>query len=229
MMKNGIGNDQSIYIYMYKYLCNLILFYRTRANIMEGAENTHGCKKQEAKDENGEPIYKAVELYAENATIWMKDFVSAFDKMQQNGYDKNDLIVSNSNPWSHRCCIQTGINLIGTDSMKKEKAVFYKSRAYDVVKGKGHEAAKSAIACQNFCQSQPECLSFLYRTQNGKSKAACRLRKETGDYLKHDDGTPADYFQGTQNAHNFMVGPKECPEEERECDMFESITFDVAA
>ena len=83
---------------MYKYLCNLILFYRTRANIMEGAENTHGCKKQEAKDENGEPIYKAVELYAENATIWMKDFVSAFDKMQQNGYDKNDLIVSNSNP-----------------------------------------------------------------------------------------------------------------------------------
>ena len=190
---------------------------------MEGVQNTHGCEKQRAKDETGKPIYKAVELYAEKPEKWMKDFVNAFDKMQQNGYNENELKGSDNNLWTHRCCIQTGINLMGGD-----KAQFYKNKYYDAVEESGHVEAKSALACQNFCQSEPECGSFVYRTQNGKSKASCKLRKNT-DYLKNDDDTPADYFQrDIQNAHNFIVGPKECPEELSDCDMFD-ISFNVAA
>ena len=194
---------------------------------MEGAENTHGCKKQKAKDENGVPIYKAVELYAKkaNAKLWMKDFVNAFDKMQQNGYDKNDLTVSKSNPWSHRCCIQTGININGVGFKSLDE------KRYNATGGNGDEEAKSPLACQKYCQSQPECGSFLYRTQNGNEKAACKLRAKSDvyDYLKKDDGNPADYFQkNTQKAHNFMVGPKKCRGKDKDCDMFDNV-FNVAA
>ena len=191
---------------------------------MEGVQNTHRCEKQRAKDETGKPIYKAVELYAEKPEKWMKDFVNAFDKMQQNGYNKNELKGSVNNLWTHRCCIQTGINLMGGD-----KAEFYKQKFFDAVEGTGNVEAKSALACQSFCQNEPECGSFMYRTQNGKgSKAACKLRKTT-DYLKNDDDTPADYFQrDIQNAHKFIVGPKQCPEELSDCDMFD-ISFNVAA
>ena len=51
-------------------------------------------------DENGKPIHEAVTLYANNATIWIKDFVNAFDKMQQNGYD--NLMVGPNDFWRHR-------------------------------------------------------------------------------------------------------------------------------
>ena len=46
---------------------------------------THGCPLQDHPDENGEPIHKAVELYANDGDVWIKDFVLAYDKMQQNG------------------------------------------------------------------------------------------------------------------------------------------------
>ena len=190
---------------------------------MEGVENTHGCQKQKARDEKGKPIYKAVELYADNPQIWMKDFVDAFAKMQRNGYQDDELHLSVNTLWTHRCCIQTGINLIGG-----EKAAFYKQRFYDAVNQSGDEEAKSALACQQYCQNKTDCGSFMYRAQNGKTKAACKLR-HTSDYLNQDDGTPADYFQrSTQNAHGYMVGPKVCEEGRRNCDMFGN-TFIVTA
>ena len=60
------------------------------------------CAKQnETKDEFGEPISDAVELYAENGTRWMKDFVDAYTKMYQNGWP--NLVDGPNNFWTHKC------------------------------------------------------------------------------------------------------------------------------
>ena len=62
--------------------------------------NTCG-KQNEFKDEFGEPISDAVELYAENGTHWMKDFVDAYTKMYQNGWP--NLVDGPNNFWTHKC------------------------------------------------------------------------------------------------------------------------------
>ena len=62
--------------------------------------NTCG-KQNEFKDEFGEPISGAVELYAENGTRWMNDFVDAYTKMYQNGWP--NLVNGPNNFWTHKC------------------------------------------------------------------------------------------------------------------------------
>lgn len=59
------------------------------------------CPKQDLLDEHGIPLYDAVVMYGENATLWMHDFVEAYIKMQQNGWTK--LTQGPSKFWSHKC------------------------------------------------------------------------------------------------------------------------------
>ena len=63
-------------------------------------EEYHDCGKQKFIDETGEPISNAVELYANNAAIWIEDLINSLDKMQQNGYD--ELVVAPNSFWNHR-------------------------------------------------------------------------------------------------------------------------------
>ena len=71
-----------------------------------GEPGTHGCPLQDHPDEYGEPMHKGVKLYADDGDLWIKDFVLAFDKMQQNGYlDKQgnlDLVLGPDNFWSNK-------------------------------------------------------------------------------------------------------------------------------
>ena len=62
------------------------------------------CPKQDDKsmdDEDGNPIWKAVEEYAEDQPQWMRDFVQAWDKFSRNGYKEGDLVQGPSNIWKH--------------------------------------------------------------------------------------------------------------------------------
>ena len=44
------------------------------------------CPKQDSDDGTGQELWKTVEEYADDQELWINDFVSAFEKMQANGY-----------------------------------------------------------------------------------------------------------------------------------------------
>ena len=57
------------------------------------------CGKEEYAPE-GEPLYKIVESQADSNEVMMTDFVPAFEKMIENGYDsESELHVAPTNSW----------------------------------------------------------------------------------------------------------------------------------
>ena len=44
------------------------------------------CPKQDADDGTGQELWQPVEEFADDQESWMKEFVSALEKMQGNGY-----------------------------------------------------------------------------------------------------------------------------------------------
>ena len=70
---------------------------QNKEDILGGEPGVHGCDLQDYPDEYGKPMHEAVKLYAEDGDLWIKDFVLAFDKMQQNG--NTDLVLGPNNFW----------------------------------------------------------------------------------------------------------------------------------
>ena len=60
-----------------------------------------GCPKQDLDDGYGKPIWKAVELYADNQPKWINDFVTVWEKMSMNGYKASDLEQGPRKWWKH--------------------------------------------------------------------------------------------------------------------------------
>ena len=73
------------------------------------------CPEQDLLDEHGVPLSQVVVNYAEDDRLWMKDFVEAYIKMQQNGWtDNNGISALNPGPsnfWTHKCCILRGAKI----------------------------------------------------------------------------------------------------------------------
>jgi len=60
------------------------------------------CEKQNYAPE-GEPLHEIVEEFADDQGAWFKDFLTAFDKMSNNGYEDGDLTEGPSN-WIGATC-----------------------------------------------------------------------------------------------------------------------------
>ena len=85
------------------------------------------------EDENGQEMHKSVEEYASNQELWVNDFLSAWAKMQQNGYEK--LEDGPIGYWSHKCCFYREIAFSGNDLEDGE---------FDEI--------PDAVECQKMCQ-----------------------------------------------------------------------------
>ena len=85
------------------------------------------------EDENGQEMHKSVEEYAGNQELWVNDFLSAWAKMQQNGYEK--LEDGPIGYWSHKCCFYREIAFSGNDLEDGE---------FDEI--------PDAVECQKMCQ-----------------------------------------------------------------------------
>ena len=48
------------------------------------------CPMQDADDGTGQEMWETVEEYADSNEVWIAEFVTAFDKLQNNGYDGLD-------------------------------------------------------------------------------------------------------------------------------------------
>merc|ERR1712060_723774 len=52
----------------------------------------HGCYLNMRREpESDEPVSSYFKTYAKNQTIWVEDFIPAFEKMSENGYENSDL------------------------------------------------------------------------------------------------------------------------------------------
>jgi len=60
------------------------------------------CEKNSYAPE-GEPLHQIVEEFADNQEAWFKDFLTAFDKMSNNGYADGELVEGPSN-WIGASC-----------------------------------------------------------------------------------------------------------------------------
>ena len=55
------------------------------------SDEPHGCPLNDAKDEQGLVMHEIVELFANNQQLWINEFIEAFEKMQENGYESGKL------------------------------------------------------------------------------------------------------------------------------------------
>ena len=51
----------------------------------------HGCPLNDARDENRMAMHEIVELFANNQQLWIDEFLTVFEKMQENGYGSESL------------------------------------------------------------------------------------------------------------------------------------------
>ena len=51
----------------------------------------HGCPVNDARDENRMAMHEIVELFANNQQLWIDEFLTVFEKMQENGYGSESL------------------------------------------------------------------------------------------------------------------------------------------
>ena len=122
------------------------------------------------KDENNQEMYKSVEEYASNQELWIDDFLRAWSKMQNNGYDK--LEDGPIGYWSHRCCFFREISFSGNDL---ENGDFFE--------------ISDALECQKMCQETEKCQWFSYQTEHKR----CMLKSSRPTNISNG---PLDEFSG---------------------------------
>lgn len=117
------------------------------------------CPKQTMKeglDSKGEPagkeIWQTVEEYADDIHVWLKDFVSTWKKMSQNG--NQNLIEGPKNLFTSRCCLHSEIK--------------YEASGSKILKSMKKD---NTLACQKACRFQSGCRWFTYNTVTN----ACKL------------------------------------------------------
>ena len=52
------------------------------------------------KDGHSQPMYKTVELYANNQQKWLGDFAGAWEIMSNNGYANDELVQGPNDFWT---------------------------------------------------------------------------------------------------------------------------------
>ena len=76
---------------------------RWLANRQRNSGVPHGCPLNDAMDKSGLKMYEIVQLFAEDIQVWINEFVSVFQKMQENGYVTGSLASAPSNWQGLRC------------------------------------------------------------------------------------------------------------------------------
>ena len=66
------------------------------------SNSPHGCPLNEDPADGELKMHDVVELYADNNQIFIDDFTAVFEKMLENGYQKEDLISSPTG-WMGKC------------------------------------------------------------------------------------------------------------------------------
>ena len=112
---------------------------------------------EDMEDENGQEMHKSVEEYAGNQELWVNDFLSAWAKMQQNGYEK--LEDGPIGYWSHKCCFDREIAFSGNDLEDGE---------FDEI--------PDAVECQKMCQETEGPSMSILNNSNLSQVPDMRLR-----------------------------------------------------
>lgn len=63
----------------------------------------HGCPLNDAMDISGMKMHEIVELFAADQQTWINEFVTVYQKMQENGYSSGALSAS-PNGWQGLMC-----------------------------------------------------------------------------------------------------------------------------
>ena len=103
------------------------------------------CPKQDIKDGKRKPLWKRVEIYADNQEKWIKDFGISFLQMQTNGYNvTNDLVGGPDQFWRFPCCIKTMTTFSGSGNIKRLSNI------------------KTVLECHAACQDLEACIEYGY-------------------------------------------------------------------
>ena len=100
----------------------------SNVNAKMATEETHteiiDCEKTKSTSEDGEKLTKIMDEYANDHDIWADDFLSAWQKISTNGYQKDELHDGPESSW------------LGYFSLKEANG----SSAFDADKYDGYEA-----------------------------------------------------------------------------------------
>ena len=151
----------------------------------------NACGKQDFKDEFGIPMPDAVELYADNGTLWMHDFVNAYTKMYQNGWP--NLIDGPNSFWTHRCCIKEGV-FVRSDGTLEEITL--------------EAPNNNPLECQKLCLADEQCKYFMYMP-DGTCKLSNKAKAGKSLFDSVAEGMPAKF-----NKPGMYAGPKACSDEQ---------------
>ena len=163
------------------------------------------CKKQKKiKDEkNGKPIWKTVEMFAENGKleVWHKEFLKAYHKMSIN--NNANLVKTEGFFMAHGCkCFQNQVDFWGE---AKKNTKVGRTKKVD-----------SPMECLAKCEQESGCNEFLFNPGNRK----CEMYRE----LKMESKEGRDSAMMKNSASRFMVHGKmdQCTEETlKDCKAFQ--------
>ena len=107
------------------------------------------CPKQDITDGKNQPLWKRVEMYADNQENWIRYFSKSFMQMQTNGYD-NELVRGPNQFWRSPCCIKTMTYFNQFSNFKRLKNV------------------KTVLECHAACQESEACIEYGYKADDRK-------------------------------------------------------------